>query len=719
MTSKNLFFKRMKLDLEQRIWLPVVFFIIGFLVTEMPLISELNRWKNRIDYAERSYEYLLNNFFTPNVIITLLVGAVAVVGALSGFVYMHSAKKLDVYHSLPIGRGRLFLQQYVYGILYFIAPMLVHVLLCLLICAANGVMSLRVLGQAVGFFAVELLIYLACYSMVILVICLTGNLVISILGSAVLAGYSGILFAIETGLMEFFETYTGRGVPVAIPAVTPVHLIVNMIMEMSDVAGEYFVYTDHMLWYAKLILAAVVYTVIALLLYQKRPTEAAGRTMAFAITEPVVKTMVVFPVSILSGYLFLAIIRGGFVAFVFGCVFGFVIACPLMEIIFRKDVKAVFAHPLQLVFNGVLVLAVVFAVEFDLLGYDTYIPDEDRVESYALDFGDLGTIYSSYGNLYEYRFDNMTITDNESTRKLLEHAASFTRPLDRGEYEERVEAGQIRTSYFTVKYNLKNGKEVYRGYQMNLADEQVMQWLADTYNDMQYKLGVYPILSENREQKFMGVVLECAYANEEIPLSEADMKEFIEVYRRELTNLSFEELLREAAVAKLNFAIQPNYEENDYPVAATETRVSAVQNNLDHYVEERGYMIYPSFTQTIALLEKYGAKFVNEIPAEDVLEIRITDYSREAYDENGMLDKVLEVSYSPANGQTAEVAELLPVLVDNQMLCDFRDKRSEAEYWDIRVRYLHEDMEMSAYMNIRNDEIPTFLLEDLQELAGE
>ncbi len=719
MTSKNLFFKRMKKDLEQRIWLPVVFFIIGFLMTEMPLISQLNRWKDRIDYVEKTHQFLVESFFTPASVVTIMVVCVAMVSALSGFLYMHSAKKLDVYHSMPIKRETLFLQQYVYGILYYVVPMLVHVVLCLVICAANGVMSAAVLGRAFGFFLVQLLIYIMCYSVVLLAVCLTGNLVISVLGSVILLVYSLILAGLKMGLMNsFFVTYYGSDEMADVPAFTPVHLIYNMLMEMSNNETDYFVYTDYMGAYAKLIFAAVAYTAIALFLYKKRPTEAAGKTMVFPITEPVVKTMVVFPAAILSGYLFQAIIGGDFLSFFFGCVFGLVIVCPLMEVIFRKDVKAVFSHPLQMVFNGVLVIGVVLILQFDLLGYDTYIPDEKKVESYAVDCDFVPTIRSGYGDSYSYRFDNMVMADNESTRKLLEHAAEFTRPMRRGELEERVERGEISISHVTVKYNLKNGGEVCRSYLINVADEQVMQWLADTYNDNQFKQGVYPVFEEGRENYYMGILLDGTYTSEDVFLSEEEMQRFVDTYRRELTNLTFEEIVSEEAVSKLAFALKAR-EEGITSVAVTETREYASYEEYEYYAEEYGYLIYPSFKQTLALLKEYGAEPITTIPAENVSAIRISDYSREADDHDGLYNKVVDWSYTAENGQSAEIEEILSSLVDTWLVNELANTNIAEDYIDVAVDYIYEDKEMTASLYFKRGQVPGFVLEDSDKIYEE
>ena len=158
MTSKNSFFKSMKQDLEQRIWLPVVFFIIGFLCLEVTLVSRFDIWQDRVDFVERMTRYLMNSFFSPGSGFMILTVAVAVVSAISGFMYMHSAKKLDVYHSMPIKREKLFLRQYVYGILYYIVPLVFHALICFSICAAHGMAGGMILGQIVGFVLVQILI---------------------------------------------------------------------------------------------------------------------------------------------------------------------------------------------------------------------------------------------------------------------------------------------------------------------------------------------------------------------------------------------------------------------------------------------------------------------------------------------------------------------------------------------------------------------------------
>lgn len=715
MTSKNLFFKRFKQDIEQRIWLPVLFFLVGFLVLELSLISRFDGWQGREDFLGRANRFLQNSFFSVDSDFAIVTIIVAVVCAISGFMYMHSAKKLDVYHSIPIKRQTLFLQQYSYGIIYYLVPMLLNVVLCLVLCMTNGVFSLEITGCALEFLWGNLLLFLASYSVTVLAVCLTGNLVVSVLGSAVLLAYSMLLSFLKEGLMSrFFTTFCyGDGTTdMGIPALTPLHLFIEMLGKMSNSTGEFAAWE----YYVKFILMAVVYTALALFLYKKRPTEAAGQSIAFTITEPIIKTMVVFPVSIVAGYFFAGSISStddmGW--FVFGCVFGFLFVCPLMEVIFRRDIKAVFSHPLQIVFNGVCVILTLVVFHFDVFGYDSYIPDEDKVASYAIDFGQLSTIYIGYDDAYTYRLDNMKIVDNESTRKLLEHAVEVTRPARMGELDEMAEAGELYYTYLDVRYNLQNGKSVYRSYLVNLKDAQVKQWIADTYNDIEHKLGAYPILAENRETDYIGVLLEYPFASEQLPLSEAKMEKLVETYRKELTNLKFEEMWTEYPVAKLAFAMAANEEER---TEWTQVAIEDVymEDSFEYYNEESGYKIYPSFTQTIALLEEYGADIVNEIPAEDVISISVEDYSEEVDDHDGLYDKIYVATYLSEAGQTEEIRQLIAAVIPNDFHGDFNVEEKVEPYIDVRIRYYIDDIEMIQNCSIKKGMLPGFVREDMKQ----
>lgn len=717
MTSKSLFFKRMKQDLEQRIWLPVVFFLFGFVCLEFPLISGLDSYQRMKDITqERIREYLLGEFFTPGSLFFWVTMVVAVVAAMSGFSYMHSARKLDVYHSIPIKRSRLFIQQYIYGAVYYLVPALLHILICLGICGGKRVLEGVVVAQAFCFWVAQFLMFLVIYSTVILAVCLTGNNVITFLGTVVLLFYSMIVGLLKSALMQsFFTTYYEDGGFWEFPALSPGHMLCKLFYDMQDGYGDYYIYTSQIGMYGKLLVMALIYGGIALWLYRKRPTEVAGRTMAFPVTEPVIKTMVVIPASIIMGYFFSAFFtyNDEFGWFMIGCIFGFVICCPLMEIIYRKDIKAVFRHPLQLLLNGVLVIGIVMTFKLDLTGYDSYVPAQSKVDSYAIIVNQQERIYVDGGYSDEFLMD-MEIRDNEGARKLIERGAQLTRPVRNGEI-----MGEMYCTSMTVKYNLKNGKEVYRNYLIDLADEESRRMLGDVIEDPEYKKAFYPILDDARQEDYVGVIVDYITDQDDIPLSEEQMQRLIETYREELRQLTFEEITTRYPVALMSLAMLN--EERSY--GYSNTVLVEITDDGKYYREfryngtEGDYRIYPSFTKTIALLKEYGARMLTEIPLEEVQNISVEDYSYEKYDENGMWENYASVEYTKEKGDEVKMAELIPTLTDYRFYPEFQVEESVVPAIDVNITIFRDDVEQNERFNIKMGMMPEFLTEDLEKAA--
>lgn len=727
MMSKNLFIKRFKQDLEQRIWLPVLFFIISFLFLEILLVSRLNDLQYRNNFVENAINYLLDSLFSPVSAFWIITMIVAVVGGLTGFSYLHSARKLDVYHSIPVKRETLFLQQYVYGILYFMIPLMLHVIICLVIALINGIPIGSIIGHILGFMLVQILIYLMTYSVTILAVCLTGNTVISVLGSSILLTYTLILELLKTSLMsDFYKTYYDVSQLSGFPVLSPMHLWYRFNEKLSDGSTDW-TYASEAGFYIKFILMAAIYAIFALWVYKKRPTEAAGRTMAFGITEPLIKTMLVIPATLVSGYLFSGIVSSGRYWYFFGCAFGFIIGCPLMEIIFRKDIKAVLKHPLQILFNGVCITAIMIVVQLDLFGYDTYIPDDDKVESYAVVFNDIDEIYGNYGSSVEKRLKNMHITGNESTRALLSYAAENSRNTYLIQEKRETNKNADRQAYSTiwVKYHLKNDKELYRRYLINMKDEQVKYWVENIYEDMDYKQAEYPIFTEGHLDQYKGIQLSAYYNTQEKFFSPDKMKAFSETYLEELRSLSIQEMTTEYPVAEIAFRIPSDTHIDSY--VGEHTEMVAVQeapyydkgNDISYY-SESGYHVYPSFTKTLALLEQYGFMVSNVIPEENLISFRITDSTEEADDFDGLYTKIVELEYQADDLTKAQLEQLFDAIAPGHMAGDFDLLKEREEYIDIRIGFYTENgFENVEYGAFKKGMIPDFVLEDLAKGAEE
>ncbi len=430
MISKNLFFKLIKQDFKKRIWCPILLFIAFFLFLEVPMMM---RMESIVRYPKSySYDigtYVRDYFFGADaVIMAVAVCAVAFLCALSGYAYLHKRTQLDTYHSLPVSRTQLFWSKYLSGILQFLLPFLTHVLICAGIAANKNAFSMETVPFMVSYIELELIIFILAYSVSVIAAGLTGNMIISILGTGVLFSYSMILSALKLAMSSrFLKTYVIYGkrinnslIDEKIWCFSPLSMIIKLFSypgrATAEVTDELFKYDDTYAWV--LIAAAIAYTLAAYIIYLKRPSEAVGKTIAFPAMEPVIKTLIVIPASFFCGIFFSETAVGSDRWFLFGLIFSFVLLCILMEIIFRLDFRGLLMHKRQFLLNGACVMLIYLIFRNDVLGFDTYVPADDQLQSCAVSIEQLmplsRDIYlENSGRLYigadEYRMINMEI----------------------------------------------------------------------------------------------------------------------------------------------------------------------------------------------------------------------------------------------------------------------------------------------------------------------
>lgn len=215
MTSKNLFLKLQKEDMKRRVWSIVLSMLGFFLLYTVICAIEVSNYTYRINNIS-THDYNItewvNNqiirFVGPaNELVAVITMICAVVCGLSGFSYLHSKKKVDLFHSLPVKREKLFAVTYINGLLIYIVPYMVNLIFCYIILGVNKFMTVEAFFAGLTAFGINILYYLLIYTLAIIAAMLTGNIVVSFLGAGVFYGYGSIIFAIkDTYFDEFFMT---------------------------------------------------------------------------------------------------------------------------------------------------------------------------------------------------------------------------------------------------------------------------------------------------------------------------------------------------------------------------------------------------------------------------------------------------------------------------------------------------------------------------------
>src|SRR5699024_1652147 len=123
------------------------------------------------------------------------------------------------------------------------------------------------------------------------------------------------------------------------------------------------------------LIAAAVVTALALFLFRIRRSERAGTALAFTPTKLPIKVYICLVMGVAFGWVF-GMIAGNF-WFWPGLVIGTVLFHWIVEIIYAFDFRAIFARPLHLLAILVVLVAGMLAMQFDVTGYDTWLPDRD------------------------------------------------------------------------------------------------------------------------------------------------------------------------------------------------------------------------------------------------------------------------------------------------------------------------------------------------------
>lgn len=641
MISKNLFFKLIKQDFKKRIWCPILLFIAFFLFLEVPMMM---RMESIVRYPKSySYDigtYVRDYFFGADaVIMAVAVCAVAFLCALSGYAYLHKRTQLDTYHSLPVSRTQLFWSKYLSGILQFLLPFLTHVLICAGIAANKNAFSMETVPFMVSYIELELIIFILAYSVSVIAAGLTGNMIISILGTGVLFSYSMILSALKLAMSSrFLKTYVIYGkrinnslIDEKIWCFSPLSMIIKLFSypgrATAEVTDELFKYDDTYAWV--LIAAAIAYTLAAYIIYLKRPSEAVGKTIAFPAMEPVIKTLIVIPASFFCGIFFSETAVGSDRWFLFGLIFSFVLLCILMEIIFRLDFRGLLMHKRQFLLNGACVMLIYLIFRNDVLGFDTYEPADDQLQSCAVSIEQLmplsRDIYlENSGRLYigadEYRMINMEIQGNPSVMELARKAAKEKLSYRSFEYYDGIEESDLyietrerEKTYRQVSfgYKLLNGEKIYRRYVIDIADADTLKLLSDIFNDYDYKLGSTPMFNSGWNVTFEVVQCIGNFKSDLIKLTPEMQSRIIEAYQSEYTKLTLDTVIHTIPSGTIEFL--KSSEEQDG---------NASFKSYDIYTG-RMY-VYPQFTKTLALLKEYGFDMEGTLTAEDVKSISVT-----------------------------------------------------------------------------------------------
>ncbi len=701
MMSKNLFFKLIREDCKQRLWcfvLAMVVFFFTLPVAGALIISASGSSAEAISQSVMSYVSVSGGF----IVIVTITGAL--ICGVSGFAYLQSRKKVDFYHSIPVKRETLFAVFYLDGILMYLVPYLISLLLFFLVTVGYSQNKGLMISQAFSYMGMNLAYYLLIYTVAVLAVMLTGNLLSSLLGFAVLSFY-GVAVQIVNWMYHryFYDTFWSDKSVTHYHA-SPIFSYIISIGELSEKLDTGV--GDVWMRVAWVLLIWVILLAATLLLYRKRPSESAEKAVAFAKSKPVIYVLISVP-AVLTGTMFFTMLTSGFVTvwMLFGLICSWLIVHGILQIVMESEFKAIFRGKIHMGVTGVICAAVLAVFFFDLTGYDSYRPSEDQFYSASIAFSSLNdNVYEvdgqgAYHDKIDIAMERMAYTDYQTMMDMLAEAGQTGA---RGNTGEAVSAAASMYGVYTggaggnsladtmvyVKYNLKNNKTVYRCYQ--LTEDSSLDTINRVFSAEEFKEGSYPILTTNEEE-----ILSAWFYNG------------IETLQPQLDHTGLLRLFRTFQEEYRNLTL---YDMEEIPYGTLEFFRSETRG-------EAAYYVYPAMTETIRLLEEAGMQGWTaagmDTATEAVVDIPDLYYELENQDEIELGET--EGAYPEVRYSGEQLAAILPYIAENGWFWDNRMVFSQ-EYWMRVTLYAGEDeygSERVLSCSFPAGRVPDFVREDL------
>ncbi len=517
------------------------------------------------DYISRSdKEYVferLQDMTLPGYGVAFLVGFIGIFLAFDFFRYLHSKKQVDFYDSLPTRRKDWFAIRIISACVIFFIPFVFNLAFEMIILSVFDYFKAEFLINTLWNLACMGLIFLAVMLTGVLAMIMTGHPIVALFGFGVFSAYAPILlqFLFPAYASQYFDTYVSNNSSLQfLNYISPIGAAVELIDNPANSIHSYIGHWSPKAHYADFIaiLIFIIFVgILAYTLFLKRPSESAGRAMAFTKCNTAIRILLVIPLTLYVG-LYLSQVTT--IAEEFWMVFGFVIGTILLngiiESIFQFDIRGLWAHKKQMICCFIVSIAFALVFWLDLFGYDKYIPKLEQLESIVIDFDGYYDISDVDGITGDY----------------LDDAYQLVKTLIPQSELSKVDESERESIH--VEYRFKNGFSHKRYYFVDMSEN--VELFDKIYASIEYKDDICMLYTDDWSAIHQ-LTLTDGHVEVALHLTDEERDLLFETYIAEYTPFTYSQKNGSYSVAFLRI-------DDEYPC-----------------------YIYPEFKQTIALLNKY------------------------------------------------------------------------------------------------------------------
>ncbi len=586
------------------------------------------------------------------------------------FFYLLQPKKQDLYYSLPVSRNMIFWSRYGHGLVHFLLPLV----LILVICGIyEGTLDTQFLKVSVSYTGKSILtatsVFLIFYHIGVVCLTVCGNIVSAILSCGVFLIFGDVFLqnVCDVFARNCFRTYY------RLPLMEKMTEILTPLSLAGRLTGSQLYEKNEILAFVPdttYVLAALAWILAGLLIFytamRKRKTERTGRDFMFPAAECAAEAglgvlagtwLAAFLLDV-SGLTQKNAVAAGILA-VISCAAAVLTVHCLLEWKFQSGVRRIFRRKTQLAAELIGAVCVCAAFLIGAGPFDGYFPEEGKTEAVGVSIDGLGMDQSSYQYKVQsgdtYRTDNQLTEyrlDGEGRTAVMAWLQNVT-----GSGKKNTEA--VYTNV-TVCYYMKDGSECYRTYPVTRAD---FEAFASVYETEEYKEIAYPAPAPDK-------TVQARFSwNDGVKVTDmkftADEKEALAAaYTADRTSMKMSDLSDMLPLGFLRIASGEQDKTWEMPV-------------------------YPSFERTCALLEKYGVQTEKGIQDYKVVSLEMYEtYAVPANTSGGVSWEYYDTPEDIARWQP----RLVPTIFDLQpLLCPLENSQ---------VKAVVEDAETNSTMEI-------------------
>ena len=473
MQSKTSYFNKTLFRKNLTRFCPLWIFYLGFWLVVLPFNFLQSYQYNTMCWdIQRS---LLTSGLRIGVVLNFVY---ALACAIALFSYLFSARSANMLHAMPLRREELFITNALSGLLFAIVPNLLIVLLTILAEVAIGIVVVQTTLQ---WLLMNTLSFLFFYGFAIFVVQLTGNgfflpFLYGILNIVVIA-----VEAIVCGVLNIFVygySETGFGTLAKLSPIYYLEMNTGVVGENvlyntnNELVNIHYVYDN---WIYLLIIGAVglLLAIIGFVLYRRRSIESAGDVIAIRCLRPVFKYCFAVGFALVFGmmlYSFVQVPMSPIMLFLEVACFmlvGTFIGYFLAEILMQKSFRVFRKGWLGFAIVSLCILALLTAVDCDFFGYERYVPEADEVKTVLVGYRDEGGGSSDAALIEKTLALHKKIIQEKENQEDVELVRRANYRYYNNSDQSTMEASSNwAMESCSITYQLKNGKEVTRTYEL-------------------------------------------------------------------------------------------------------------------------------------------------------------------------------------------------------------------------------------------------------------